>query len=365
MEYIPVFTYKNIFQSNYNVSGLGADAFARLYRNAGANALTRTTKNYTITKEDVGTIEQHFGFWKSLAHAFGTKTESVSFDMLQRITALEAGALNASAVSEKFKVTEADAEALKSFTLKAGNDYTYVMHFAVRDCVSAKITEAGTLDRDAILDYFDEVDVGNSYYFEKTVFEDFDVLELHYRTSENKLSVVPVSASPIDVTGGVPTPGQSNPNEKPSEPTASNWWEQFNALETWIKVVAVVAVLLLLFLAFRLFGGFFGFVGRMVTAPFRLVGKGISAGVSAGRSIRDDRLERKAQKEHDEDRADLKADRKRRQKFEDEDRTEAKTDRDRRRAREDRADELNEKKTEAMFHFKQKEKRKNEKENEQ
>lgn len=344
MEYIPVFTYKNIFQSNYNVPGLGADAFARLYRNAGANALIRTTKNYTITKEDVGTIEQHFGFWKSLAHAFGTKTESVSFDMLQRITALEAGALNASAVSEKFKVTEADAEALKSFTLKAGNDYTYVMHFAVRDCVSAKITEAGTLDRDAILDYFDEVDVGNSYYFEKTVFEDFDVLELHYRTSENKLSVVPVSASPIDVTGGIPNPGQSNPNAKPSESTATSWWDLFNSLETWIKVVAVVAVLVLLFLAFRLFGGFFGFVGRIITAPFRLVGKGISAGVSAGRSIHDGRLERKAQKEHDVDRA------------------EAKTDRDRRRKREDRTDELNEKKAEAMFGFKQKENLEKEKE---
>ena len=155
---------------------------------------------------------------------------------------------------------------------------------------------------------------------------------------------MPVSASPIDVTGGIPNPGQSNPNAKPSESTATSWWDLFNSLETWIKVVAVVAVLVLLFLAFRLFGGFFGFVGRIITAPFRLVGKGISAGVSTGQSLHDGRLERKAQKEHDEDRA------------------EAKTDRDRRRKREDRTDELNEKKTKAMFGFKQKENLEKEKE---
>lgn len=64
-----------------------------------------------------------------------------------------------------------------------------------------------------------------------------------------------------------------------------------------------------------------------MTAPFRLLGKGISSGVRAGQSLRAERRERKAQKEHDEDRA------------------EAKIDRDRRRKREDRADELTEKKT--------------------
>ena len=366
---VPTLLFDNVFKKATTISGVSAVEFAEWYRNAGRRALTRSAlKSYTVTAKDIGTVESYVGFWKALGNLFSGKgsTETVSFDMLQRITALEAGALNASAISEKFKVTEACAEALKSFAATNTAGVTYVMHFAVRDCVSAKVTDAGTVDRNAVWDHLDEIsNIGNSYYFEKTVFEDFDVLELHYRTSENKLSVVPVSASPIDVTGGIPNPGQSNPNAKPSESTATGWWDLFNSLETWIKVVAVVAVLVLLFLAFRLFSGFFGFVGRMVTAPFRLVGKGISAGVSAGRSIRDDRLERKAQKEHDEDRADLKADRKRRQKFEEEDRTEAKTDRDRRRAREDRADELNEKKTEAMFHFKQKEKRKNEKENEQ
>ena len=346
------FLYDNVFLSAAAIDGVNSEKFADLYRSAGRNALTRSAlKTYTVTSKDIGTAEQYVGFWKALGNLFRGKgsTETVSFDMLQRVTKTEAGALNAKAISEKFKVTEADAEALKSFAWKSGNDSTYVMHFAVRDCVSAKITDAGTIDRDAWFDYLDEIDnIGNSYYFEKTVFEDFDVLELTFRNKENKMSVVPVSASPIDVTGGIPAPGQDNPNEKPKEDKdGTGWWDLFNSLETWIKVVAVIAAFLLLFLAFRLFGGFFGFVGRIITAPFRLLGKGISSGVRAGQMLHEGRRERKAQREHDGDRA------------------EAKIDRDRRRKREDRADELNEKKSEAMFRFTEKEKSKDEKEKKQ
>ncbi len=263
---IPYFTYLNMFRkNNCDVTGLPSAEFAEFYRSAGRNALSRTQKNYTITKDDIGTVKPYVSWWESVRNWFKGKEDpgAVSFDMLQRITASEAKSLSVSKISETFKVTEADAEALKGFALNAKNDYTYVMHFAVRDCVSAKITEAGTLDRDAILDYFDEVPVGNSYYFEKTVFEEFDVLELHYRNKENKLSVVPVSASPIDVTGGIPAPGQSDPNAKPSD---TSFWK------TLLKAVAVILVIVLLILAVRLFGGFgklFGAIGRGLTKGFR------------------------------------------------------------------------------------------------
>lgn len=325
---VPQFLFSNVYRKGGSINGVSASEFAKWYTDSGKNALTRSAlKYYTVTKDDIGEVAQSVGFWKAIGNWFVNKgsTETVSFDALQRISTLEAGSLNASAVSEKFKVTEADAEALKSFALNAGDDYTYLMHFAVRECESDRITDAGTLDRDAWFDYFDEIkSIGNSYYFEKTVFEDFDILELTFRDEENKMSVVPVSASPIDVTGGIPSPGTDNPNEKPKADNPTDWWTLFNSLETWIKVVAVVAVFVLLFLAFRFFGGFFGFVGRIVTAPFRLLGKGISSGVRAGQSLHEGRLERKAQKEHDEDRANLKADRIRQQQHEDEDRLERK-----------------------------------------
>ena len=330
---INLFANSNVFRQNKTLDGLSASEFESLYKENGKDAIERSAlKNYTVTRKDVGTVDVRLGFWKAVANILNGKSslDTVSFDMLQRISVLEAGALNASAVSEKFKVTEADAEALKAFASANTKGTTYVMHFAKRDCITAELTDAGRLNADNASNPFDAIDnIGNSYYFEKTVFEDFDILELTFRDEENKMSVVPVSASPIDVTGGIPSPGTDNPNEKPKADNPTDWWTLFNSLETWIKVVAVVAVFVLLFLAFRLFGGFFGFVGRIVTAPFRLLGKGISTGVRAGQSLRAERRERKAQKEHDEDRA------------------EAKIDRDRRRKREDRVDELTEKKIES------------------
>ena len=345
---INLFANSNVFRQNKTLDGLSASEFESLYKENGKDAIERSAlKNYTVTRKDVGTVDVRLGFWKAVANILNGKSslDTVSFDMLQRISVLEAGALNASAVSEKFKVTEADAEALKAFASANTKGTTYVMHFAKRDCITAELTDAGRLNADNASNPFDAIDnIGNSYYFEKTVFEDFDILELTFRDEENKKSVVPVSASPIDVTGGIPSPGTDNPNEKPKADNPTDWWTLFNSLETWIKVVAVVAVFVLLFLAFRFFGGFFGFVGRIVTAPFRLLGKGISSGVRAGQTLHEGRLERKAQKEHDEDRA------------------EAKIDRDRRRKREDRADELTEKKTESKFGSKPESETKTEKE---
>ena len=346
--YISTFLEKNIFKTDKTLDGAGCIQFAEWYQSAGKQALTRSgTKTYSISKDDIGTVQQYVGFWKAFANFFGGKssTEAVNFDMIQRLSYEQAVALNASAVSEKFKITEADAEALKSFTVARPTGTTYVLHFAIRDCVTARVTDAGTLDRDAWFDYFDEVNnIGNSYYFEKTVFEDFDILELHYRNKENKLSVVPVSASPIDVTGGIPNLDSNNPNAKPEKEGGLLGW--FTALETWIKVFAVIALFLLLFFLLKYCGGFFRFIWKIISAPFRLIGKGIGKAADVGTQVylanQRVRKDRQVQREHDEDRA------------------EAKIDRDRRRAREDRAEE----KAEARSRSKENEKNKNEKENE-
>lgn len=285
--YISTFLEKNIFKTDKTLDGAGCAVFAEWYQSAGKQALTRSgTKTYSITKDDIGTVQQYVGFWKAFTNFFGGKssTEAVNFDMIQRLSYDQAVALNASAVSEKFKVTEADAEALKTFTVAHPKGTTYVLHFAVRDCVTAKVTDAGTLDRDAWIDYFDESsNIGTSYYFEKTVFEDFDILELHYRNKENKLSIVPVSASPIDVTGGIPNLDSDNPNAKPD--TEESLWDRFSALETWIKVLAVIALFLLLFVLFKYFGSLFRFVGKVITAPFRLIGKGIGKAADVGKEV--------------------------------------------------------------------------------
>lgn len=328
------------------VDGIGAQDFLTAYHNSGIDWRGKLHKKYNVTETDKATITQGImlGDWfKNLFTGKGGSTsQTQTFDLLTRLSPLTVGSLSDKAISETYLVNEAEADALQKFTTSKGakGETVYLMRFAVRDYEVDKLTEAGIKSDGK----YNKVDIGNSYYFEKTVFEDFDILELTFRDEENKKSVVPVSASPIDVTGGIPSPGTDNPNEKPKADNPTDWWTLFNSLETWIKVVAVVAVFVLLFLAFRFFGGFFGFVGRIVTAPFRLLGKGISSGVRAGQSLHEGRLERKAQKEHDEDRA------------------EAKIDRDRRRKREDRADELTEKKTESKFGSKPESETKTEKE---
>lgn len=269
-ETIPDFRSSNVFKTDKTIDGVLASEFAKWYFESGKNALWRSNLlSYTITKNDIGKAEKYVGFWKAIGNFFKGKgsTETVSFEALQYLSVSDAGALNAKAISEKFMVTEADAEELKSFARKSGSDYTYVMHFAVRESESVKVTDAGTLDRDAWFDYFDEIEsIGNSYYFEKTVFEDFDILELTFRNKENKLSVVPVSASSIDVTGGIPSPIADDPNAK----AGTNFWQ------TLLKVVAVIAVIVLLIFIVRLFGGFgavFGAIGRGMTRLYQSVQK--------------------------------------------------------------------------------------------
>lgn len=266
--HVATLVYQNLWKKSKAVNGLSAEEFRRLYNGSGRSALSRSDlKRYAVNAADVATVSQSKGkFLDSLYFMFKGDSPKVTstVDMLQRISRSDTESLTVTQISEIFKVTEADAEDLKAFVGKQTDSTSYVMHFAVRDCISARINEAGTLDRDALVDHFDEVSgIGNSYYFEKTVIEDFDILQMTFQNKENKLSVVPVSASPIDVTGGIPAPGQSNPNAKPSD---TSFWR------TLLKVVAVILVIVLLILAVRLFGGFgklFGAIGRGLSKGYR------------------------------------------------------------------------------------------------
>ena len=67
--------------------------------------------------------------------------------------------------------------------------------------------------RFAVTDYYvDEIDitdndgteyVGEHYYFEKTIFHNFDVLSFTFQNEEGKFTTVPVSSRPIDIVGNI------------------------------------------------------------------------------------------------------------------------------------------------------------------
>lgn len=153
---------------------------------------------------------------------------------------------------------------------------------------------------------------GNHYYFEKSYFEDFDVLSLTFQDKGGKLTTLPVVASPVDVGGDLPSPYEGATGKDPSkakENQSPSWWETFKALRGWIQAIVIILGLLVIGLLLgiftpilkplfnlfeKLFGAlqkFFGGVGRTVKGLF---------------DFKDDRYEarrrRKEDKQSDEDR---------------------------------------------------------------
>ena len=278
------------------LDGLTAEEFLSAYLDGGKTgpALERISKTYQVTKSDVGSVEQglSLGSWLKQIFTFGglSTSETLTFDLLERLSPEELGAWKDETVSENLLVNMAEVEGLRDFTVSQGakGDTVYLMRFAVRDYEVDRLTTVGTRQGDT----YHEVDnVGNSYYFEKTVFEDLDILQMTFRTKENKMSVVPVSASPITVSGGIPAPGQDDPNAIPSN-------DSF--LSTIFKLLAVIAVILLIIAVLWLFGGvsgIFGVIRRVVTDLFRSVKKLFRSGKRDRK--RSERSKTKSKKENE------------------------------------------------------------------
>ena len=134
---------------------------------------------------------------------------------------------------------------------------------------------------------------GNHYYFEKSYFEDFDVLSLTFQDKGGKLTTLPVVASPVDVGGDLPSPYQGATGKDPSkakENQSPSWWDNFKnffqSLRGWIQGIVIILgiVVIGLLLGFfrpilkplfnlfaKIFGGigsFFKGVGRSVKGVF-------------------------------------------------------------------------------------------------
>lgn len=266
--YIDCFT-NFVIKTGNALNGLSSSEFLSAYYGGGTSGpgISRVDQTYTVSAADSETVTDTISFGQWLKNVFTFKglstQESISFDQLVRLKASEIGSWNDQAISENLLVNEAEADALQSFTVsqsEAGNT-VYLMRFAVRDYVTTKITEAGTVS-DGKYNALSSSSLGNSYFFEKTVFESFDILSLTFRNEKNALSIVPVSASPITVSGGIVTPGTDNPNTKPGDTGADIW-------EIVLKVLAVFLGVVLLLVLINLFPGFFGTLWKIVSAPFR------------------------------------------------------------------------------------------------
>jgi len=167
---------------------------------------------------------------------------------MQRVELLdsESGLIfNNSYNADYYWVSEADYKSLKSFAQSAilEDCTTYVLHYAVRDYYSANATVITLSDT-----YMD------SYYFEKTVFEYFDVLDFEFKDEHGVKTVIPVSANPVDVIGTPSAPGDLDPNDtKTDDDDSSPGFGDLNlVLRIVLGVVLVVALMFALYLIIKI-----------------------------------------------------------------------------------------------------------------
>lgn len=154
---------------------------------------------------------------------------------------------------------------------------------------------------------------GNHYYFEKSYFEDFDVLSLTFQDKGGKLTTLPVVASPVDVGGDLPSPYEGATGKDPSkakENQSPSWWETFKALRGWIQAIVIILGLVVIGLLLGIFTPIlkplFNLFGKLFGALQKFFG-GVGRTVKGLLDFKDDRYEarrrRKEDKQSDEDRA--------------------------------------------------------------
>lgn len=127
-------------------------------------------------------------------------------------------------------VSEGDYSKLVSHVNEAfsSGETTYLMRFALRDFYSSdiKIAQSGSSN-----DY--DYGEGN-YFFEKKIFEDFDVLSLTWKNEGGGTKVLPVSATPITIVGTPTPPGETTAPE-------SDYKNNDNDKFPWMLVISIVA----------------------------------------------------------------------------------------------------------------------------
>ena len=355
----PIFYLGNsIYNKN---SYLSAEEFRLAYNAQGRNHYEHRNENaYGHKYFDLGVNDP---IWNSSIRSYASTHDKwyqkagngalyededgyADIDVIKKVSSLDVSKIweDASAADNLF-ITAGDYKSLQEFYKSDSNknSTTYLFRFAVRDYYAPEVvvnSSAGVLGELT-------VPSNSTYYFCKTVFEQFDILEFTFQDKNNKKTVLPVSSSPVDITGGI-VPGSNNTEPNPNNPGVDNndknsWWnrlwEKFGDLKLVYKILVIVLLVFAVALLIRLFGGLLGpiakGVGWIVAAPFRLAGKGVKAARETGDRRREKQDRTRKQRYEDEDRKQASEDRTRKQTYEDEDRKQAAEDRIRRQSYED------------------------------
>ena len=181
----------------------------------------------------------------------------------------------------------------------------FMMHYSVTDTYIAPAYIHRAYDR---LSTFDAP--GDHYYFEQSVFQDFDILSITMKDEYGNTTKIPVVADPKDFTPDLPSvgavlrPGSKDPideiNKDPS------WWDKLNTLGKVLVVVggllAVALVLGLLKPVLKPIGTLLGAVFDGLGAVFRGATRAVGSLFDAREKRYDSKRKRTEDKQADEDR---------------------------------------------------------------
>ena len=176
------------------------------------------------------TKDTKIGNWLSGKGWIDKSEDAQGYDDIRPIVMLDPSDVSGSRkdVSKDLFVCEEDVKALSSYVNRQDGRTTYLMRFAVTDYYCAKINV--TSNDGAKYS-------GTHYYFEKTIFHNFDVLSFTFKDEFGKYTTVPVSSRPITIVGNV----TMNPSDVTTEiPT----WLKLLILIVGVAVIVLVVVFL-------------------------------------------------------------------------------------------------------------------------
>lgn len=295
---------KNHYGDTAGLLSINANRFTNLGYQSYDISVKDESLNSKLTKEYEKT------WWDKF---FGTGTE-INYNEIRPLIELSSSDVSTSkttdAIAENLFISVDDVESLQTFYDKYSKDnHIYLMRFDVNPYFSDTVTlKRGDQINFGITDFDDQAE---GTYFEKVIYEDFDILEFTFRNSKGEEVKVPVSANPMTIVGGVVGPSVSDPNNPNNDDgdDLMDWMkkllEWFKELKIGYKILAVVVLIAIFFVAIALISkltkisinAIFKGVGWLIAAPFKLVGKGVSTAKAAITRKRKSKEKNKEKKE--------------------------------------------------------------------
>lgn len=188
-------------------------------------------------------------FWKRL---FGTSGKNTKIENIAPIYKVTAGDRADSNMSDRLYIHSGDVADFSGYydTANANNKSTYLVRFAVTDYFARTVNiESRTPAYQKIL---------GGLYVEQTAFLNLDVLEVEF-VKDGVFTRIPTVMSPIDVVGGITTPGANENND--------DWWK-------WIVLVlGIILIIIILPIIAPLLGSVLKCVLYIIALPFKLISK--------------------------------------------------------------------------------------------